>query len=136
MPGGGLVAVFREDSAYYKALFVAEKDDIGHVNTYLWDVKKDHIETFEEFREFCTSAATFFIPAFMNAAMSFPKDNVLNQAGVRCWTAEPVPVNFGFLSARTIDSVIQSYQVLSFPGCGRPELSFSKTIASKERNCR
>lgn len=38
---------------------------------------KDQIETFEEFREFCTNAATFFIPAFMNATMSFPKDNVL-----------------------------------------------------------
>ena len=38
---------------------------------------KNQIETFEEFREFCTSAATFFIPAFMNATMSFPEENVL-----------------------------------------------------------
>jgi len=29
----------REESAHYKALFVAEKDDIGLENTYLWDGK-------------------------------------------------------------------------------------------------
>jgi len=31
----------REESAHYKALFGAEKDDIGLENTYFWDVKSE-----------------------------------------------------------------------------------------------
>ena len=31
----------REESADYKALFVAKKDDIGPENTYFWDVKSE-----------------------------------------------------------------------------------------------
>jgi len=31
----------REESADYKALFMAEKDDIGPENTYFWDVKSE-----------------------------------------------------------------------------------------------
>ena len=29
----------RENTAHYKALFVAEKDDIGPENSYLWNIK-------------------------------------------------------------------------------------------------
>lgn len=43
----------------------------------------EKIETWQEFRDFFVSAASLFIPPFMNAAMDFPRENVLH------WAFEP-----------------------------------------------
>jgi len=39
--GGNEGYQLREESAHYKALFGAEKDDIGPENTCFWDVKSE-----------------------------------------------------------------------------------------------
>ncbi|MEK6655364.1 MAG: DUF6125 family protein [Thermodesulfobacteriota bacterium] len=46
-------------------------------------VEKERIENFQEFKDFFRSAASLFIPPFMNASMSFPRENVLH------WEFEP-----------------------------------------------
>ena len=51
--------------------------EINRIKKFL-GLKKDRLETFEEFKEFFSKASELFIPDFMNAAMSFPKDNVLH----------------------------------------------------------
>ena len=39
--------------------------------------KKAKMESFQEFKDYFTIAQTLFIPPFMNAAMSFPRENVM-----------------------------------------------------------
>jgi hypothetical protein len=46
-------------------------------------IKKERLETFEDFKSFFTSTYELFIPEFMNATMSFPRENVLH------WEFEP-----------------------------------------------
>lgn len=45
--------------------------------------KKEKMESFQEFKDYFTIAKTLFIPPFMNATMSFPKENVMR------WEFEP-----------------------------------------------
>ena len=45
--------------------------------------KKEKMESFQEFKDYFTIAKTLFIPPFMNATMSFPKENVMH------WEFEP-----------------------------------------------
>ena len=40
--------------------------------------EKDKLENFEDFKAYFTMAKTLFIPPFMNATMSFPRQNVLH----------------------------------------------------------
>ena len=51
--------------------------EITRIKKFL-GVKKNRLETFEEFKEFFSKASELFIPDFMNATMSFPGDNVLH----------------------------------------------------------
>ncbi len=39
--------------------------------------EKEKMESFQEFKDYFTIAKTLFIPPFMNATMSFPKENVM-----------------------------------------------------------
>ena len=43
-----------------------------------FDEEGKHLDTFSEFKEFFANVSEFFIPDFMNASMSFPRDNVLH----------------------------------------------------------
>jgi hypothetical protein len=45
--------------------------------------KKEKMESFQEFKDYFTIAKTLFIPPFMNATMSFPRENVMH------WEFEP-----------------------------------------------
>lgn len=40
--------------------------------------EKERMENFQEFKEYFAIAKKLFIPPFMNAAMSFPKENVMH----------------------------------------------------------
>lgn len=45
--------------------------------------EKDKVESFEDFKTYFTTAQPLFIPSFMNATMSFPRQNVLH------WSFKP-----------------------------------------------
>ena len=45
--------------------------------------EKDKLESFEDFKAYFVMAKTLFIPPFMNATMSFPRQNILH------WSFEP-----------------------------------------------
>lgn len=50
--------------------------EVGRIKKFL-GIEKEHIETFEEFKKFFAGASELCIPAFMNATMGFPSENVL-----------------------------------------------------------
>ncbi len=51
--------------------------EVGRIKKFL-GIKKERVETFEEFKHFFTGASELLIPDFMNATMSFPRENVLH----------------------------------------------------------
>ncbi len=75
--------------------------EINRIRTFL-GLKKDRLETFEEFKEFFSRASELFIPDFMKATMSFPKNYVLH------WEFEPKEC-FAYKGMRRI-GVIEGYE--------------------------
>ncbi len=69
----GIEKTNRINKAAIKALAEIE---VNRVRNFL-GVEGKHLDTFEEFKDFLANVTEFFIPDFMNASMSFPKDNVL-----------------------------------------------------------
>jgi hypothetical protein len=51
--------------------------EINRIKNFL-GIEKEHLETFDEFKDFFSGASEWFIPDFMNATMSFPRKNVLH----------------------------------------------------------
>ena len=51
--------------------------EVKRIKTAL-GIKKEHVETFEEFKHFFAGASELCIPDFMNATMSFPNKNILH----------------------------------------------------------
>ena len=62
----------------------------------------DKLENFEDFKAYFTMAKALFIPPFMNATMSFPRQNVLH------WSFEPNSC-FAFKGMRRL-GVIDKYE--------------------------
>jgi len=51
--------------------------EVSRIKKFL-GIEKEHIETFEEFKNFFAGASELCIPDFMNATMSFSNENVLH----------------------------------------------------------
>ena len=51
--------------------------EVSRVKAFL-GMEQGNIETFKEFKDFFSGASELFIPDFMNATMSFPRENVLH----------------------------------------------------------
>ncbi|MBW1703685.1 MAG: hypothetical protein JRJ86_00780 [Deltaproteobacteria bacterium] len=75
--------------------------EVGRIKNFL-GIEKEHIETFDEFKEFFEGASELCIPAFMNATMSFPRENVLH------WQFKPKNC-FAYKGIKTI-GVIDGYE--------------------------
>ncbi len=75
--------------------------EVGRIKSFL-GIDKKNIETFEEFKEFFEGASELCIPAFMNATMSFPSENVLH------WEFKPKNC-FAYKGMRNI-GVIDEYE--------------------------
>jgi len=65
-------------------------------------IKKEKIESFQEFQDFFLPASELFIPSFMNITIRFPEENVLH------WEFEPNNC-FAFKGIRRI-GVIEQYE--------------------------
>lgn len=70
----GIEKANRINKAAIKALAEIE---VGRVKKFL-GVEGERLDTFAEFKDFLANVSEFFIPDFMNASMSFPRDNVLH----------------------------------------------------------
>lgn len=51
--------------------------EVGRIKSFL-GIDKKHIETFEEIKHFFAGASELCIPDFMNATLSFPRENILH----------------------------------------------------------
>ncbi|MBN2398007.1 MAG: hypothetical protein JXI32_06465 [Deltaproteobacteria bacterium] len=69
----GVEKTNRINKAAIKALAEIE---VNRVKKFL-GVEGKRLDTLETFKDFLTSVSEFFIPDFMNASMSFPRENVL-----------------------------------------------------------
>jgi hypothetical protein len=75
--------------------------EVGRIKKFL-GMEKEKIETFEEFKKFFEGASELCIPAFMNATMSFPENNVLS------WDFKPKSC-FAYKGMRNI-GVVDDYE--------------------------
>ena len=92
-------------------------------------LEKASFQNFEDFKAYFTMAKTLFIPPFMNAAMSFPRQNVLH------WSFEPNSC-FAYKGMKRL-GVIDKYEcgVIFRIECWLDHFGIKYTIAPKMDKC-
>ena len=102
--------------------------EVNRIMNFL-GLEKEHIETFEEFKRFFEGASELFIPDFMNATMSFPRDNVFH------WEFKPKEC-FAYKGMQRV-GVIDKYEcgVIFRIACWIKSLGVKFDVNPKITNC-
>lgn len=102
--------------------------EVSRIKKFL-GVEKEHIETFEDFKNFFVGASELFIPDFMNATMSFPTENVLH------WEFKPKEC-FAYKGMKRI-GVIDEYEcgVIYRVACWIQSLGIKYDLNPKIKRC-
>ncbi len=92
-------------------------------------IEKEHIQSFEEFKNFFAGASELCIPDFMNVTMSFPKENVLH------WEFKPKNC-FAYKGMQSI-GVIDGYEcgVIYRVECWIESLKIGYEVRPKIKTC-
>jgi len=122
----GIERANRSNKAAIRSLAPIE---VSRLRAYL-GLDKEPIKTFESFKTFFMGASELFMPDFMNAIMSFPRDNVMH------WEFKPKAC-FAYKGMKRI-GLIDQYEcgVIYRVGCWIESLGIPYDVTPEVKRCR